>query len=164
MWSHLLYLSFSSVPPNPLRISINPVGSPIAGNAYELLCEATVAEGIQTTPHIHWDGYSPDSSGDITVSNAMFNGLTTTLPLEFSVLRVTHAGNYTCQATLYSTALDSPLTVTEATTLNVESMLTFLVKRRQLLITVVCCYTYFIRNSVFSCSLQAGYCHSECPK
>lgn len=92
----------------------------MAGNAYEILCTATVSEGIQSTPHLYWENYNTTSGGDISVGSAISDALDTTLPLEFSVLRVSDTGTYTCHAILYSVALDSPVEVTASTSLNVE--------------------------------------------
>ena len=92
--------------------------SPIAGGAYELLCTVSVAEGMQGTPVLQWNNYT---NSDITVGRVVSESEMTILPLEFTVLRVLHNGEYACQVTLYSLALESPLIVTATTTLVVES-------------------------------------------
>lgn len=98
----------------------------MAGNAYEFLCTATVSEGVQSTPHLYWENYNTTDGGDISVGSAISDALDTTLPLEFSVLRVSYTGTYTCHATLYSLALESPVVVTATTGLYIEGKFHFL--------------------------------------
>lgn len=117
-----LYLTIicNIVPETALSPSIEPMGDPIAGNRLELLCSATIQNGIRSTPIFTW----LDSIGN-TIRTA--DGITvgppraSSLPLEFSLLRGSHSGNYTCRITLFSLALQAPLTITTSISLNVES-------------------------------------------
>ena len=98
--------------------SISTVGNTVAGEMYEIVCEAVLEEGIQSTPVISWlnsGGGQLTSGGGISVGPRM----ATSLPLEFSILRASHSGQYTCQVTLYSLALQTPLTASASITLNV---------------------------------------------
>ena len=113
------------VPAAALSLSIEPMGDPIAGNRLELLCSATIRNGIRSTPIFTW----LDSNGN-TVANA--DGITvgppraTSLPLEFSLLRSSQSGSYTCSITLFSLALQVPLNITTSINLSVQSRLFWL--------------------------------------
>lgn len=50
-------------------------------------------------------------------------GNTILVSLEFRILRTEHIGNYSCQAALYSVALNAPLIATETFTVVVQSKL-----------------------------------------
>ena len=98
------------------------MGNPVAGNMYSILCRATLVDGIQSTPIFTW----LDSNGNRIVSgNGISVGLQSTrsLPLDFSILRGSHSGNYTCTATLFSLALQTPLVDMTSITLTVLSEL-----------------------------------------
>ena len=85
---------------------------------YDVVCEAVLEEGIQSTPIITWfnsDGERLMGGDGITVGPPT----ATSLPLEFSILRASHSGQYTCEVTLYSLALQTPLTASASITLNV---------------------------------------------
>lgn len=95
------------------------MGDPIAGNMYGILCLTTVLDGVQSTPIVTW----LDSGG-----NQIMNGdgiiigppTASSLPLEFSLLRGVHSGRYTCSVTLFSLALQAPITITASFDLNVR--------------------------------------------
>ena len=106
------------MPLKSLNVSIITVDSPVAGSTYELLCVASVAEGILGTPFLEWEN---TTDSDITLGTLSSEEGVTTLPLEFAVLRVSHTGSYTCHATLYSLALETPLLATATTTTSVQS-------------------------------------------
>lgn len=101
-----------------MTASITTVGNAVAGEMYEVVCEAVLEEGIQSTPFLTWLNTTGDravSGDDISVGPPT----ATTLPLEFSILRASHSGQYTCEVTLYSLALQTPLTASTSITLDV---------------------------------------------
>ncbi len=95
------------------------MGNPIAGNMYDIVCSATILQGILSTPIFTW----VDSDGNRVVNgDGTTVGLPTasSLPLEFSILRSSHSGRYTCSVTLFSLALQVPITNTASISLNVQ--------------------------------------------
>lgn len=103
---------------------------------YDAVCKAVLDEGITSTPVITWlnsDGDRLTSDGGISVGPQM----ATSLPLEFSILRASHSGQYTCEVTLYSLALQTPLTASASITLNVIGRFAVL---------MVCQYIYYLEH------------------
>ena len=98
----------------------------MAGKMYQLLCTATVADGIQSTPVLQWKNSSGSliaTDSDIQVGPPTSNSLA----LEFNVIRVIHSGQYTCEATLYTLALESPLTSSAVHTVDIDSKCGFVI-------------------------------------
>ena len=89
------------VPP-ALITAIAASGPPTAGEALTLTCTVTEEEDITGIPAVTWldpAGQTITSGGDLTVVHQLA-GLTTTLTLQFSPLRSSHSGLYTCRAEL----------------------------------------------------------------
>ena len=98
------------------------IGNAIAGEIYEVICEASLKQGIQATPFFRWlnsDGDRVMNDGDISVGPATASSL----QIVFDILKVSHSGIYTCEVTLYSLALQSPLVISTNISLDVESKL-----------------------------------------
>ena len=122
LYTRLSY--FITVPENAVRASITTVGNEVAGEMYSIVCEAVLEQGIQSTPILAWY----NSVGERVVSSdgiSVGPPTATTLPVEFSILRVSHSGQYTCQVTLYSLALQTPLTTSTSITLNIACKFEF---------------------------------------
>ena len=99
-------------------MSITTTGNTVAGEMYDVLCEAILDDGIQSTPFLTWlnsDGQQVTSGDGISVGPPTASSL----PLEFSVLRASHSGQYTCQVTLYSLVLQTPITASASISLDV---------------------------------------------
>ena len=96
------------------------MGNPIVGSMfYEIECLATIQEGIQSTPLFTWlnaDGNRIVNGDGLTVGSPTASSLS----LEFNILRGSDAGRYTCSATLFSLALQEPLTTNSSINLNVQ--------------------------------------------
>ena len=81
-------------------MSITAGGNLTLGHQYTLTCNVSVASGVTGTPGVQWVG--PGNStpivtgGDFTVSS------TSPYTLIINPLRQSHAGQYTCQATVGS--------------------------------------------------------------
>ena len=81
-----------------MLVSITIGGNPTLGQPYTLTCNFSVASEVTGTPSVQWMG--PGSStpivtgGDFTVSS------TSPYTLTINPLRQSHAGQYTCQATV----------------------------------------------------------------
>ena len=109
-----------SVPLDAVTLTISRVGRPIAGNMYQLICEASLTVGIRSTPVFSW----LDTSGNaITSASGITIGApsSTSLPISFDPLQVSSNGIYTCNATLYSLALSQSLTTSTSIIIIVQS-------------------------------------------
>ena len=96
------------------------IGNAVAGETYEIICEASLKQGIQATPFFRWltsDGDRVVNDGDVSVGPATASSL----QIVFDILKVSHNGIYTCEVTLYSLALQSPLVISTNISLDVDS-------------------------------------------
>ena len=80
-------------------------GTAIAGEIYHLECSVNVT-GSSNQPNITWLDPTYD-----TVPSEMVNATSGISTLVFNPLVVTHAGTYTCQATLGGVVVDNTNTV-----------------------------------------------------
>ena len=98
-----------TIPPTPVTVDVSPIissGTAIAGESYSLECTVTVT-GSNDQPMITWlMGPNMITSGVVT----KFNGGMSTLT--FNPLSASHAGTYTCRATLGSAMDSAPTTIT----------------------------------------------------
>ena len=99
MHINLLYAATSPPPVSTIVVSITSSGINMAGENYKLECTTTVT-GTTEEPVITW----MNSMGNITTPRVVATGNMSTLT--FIPLAASHAGMYTCQATLGS-AMDS---------------------------------------------------------
>ena len=81
-------------------VSVTAGGNPTLGLSYTLTCNVNVASGVTGNPTVLWmragDSASITTGGGFTVSNTS----TTSYTLTINPLRQSHAGRYTCQATV----------------------------------------------------------------
>ena len=99
-------------PPITITVDVSPItssGTPTAGESYGLECTVTVT-GSTDQPMITWLMGPMDN---MITSGVIMNGSISTLT--FNPLAASHAGTYTCRATLGS-AMDS-----ESRTITVQS-------------------------------------------
>ena len=86
-----------------------------AGQSYNLTCTATL-ENATRTPTVEWLGPNNNSlhgSSDITVGDTVtVNCSTYTTTLQFTTLRTSHSGQYSCQATLGAVNITAAVNVT----------------------------------------------------
>ncbi len=84
-----------------------------AGEEYSLICVASkTVSGITNTPSLEWldkEGSPVTTGGLLTVGELTTQTSNVFLSLTFSSFHISHAGQYTCRATLSSPALDTPL-------------------------------------------------------
>ena len=93
--------------PDDFNISITAVGEQVAGEIYTLNCTITIPEGITTPPTVQW----MDSSGILSTWNTTeYSGSALSHILEFNPLRVSHGGQFVCQALIITAA--PPFTIT----------------------------------------------------
>ena len=79
-------------------MSITAVGNPTLGQQYTLTCNVSVASGVTGTPTVQWMG--PSSSAPIVTGGDFTVSSTSSYTLTINPLRPSHAGQYTCQATV----------------------------------------------------------------
>ena len=102
-------ISTSEATPTITGVSITASGTATAGESYSLECTVTVT-GSDDQPTITW--LMGPMSNEITSGAGTTSGMST---LTFNPLSASHAGTYTCRATLGS-AMDSA-----STTITVQS-------------------------------------------
>ena len=125
MFKLLLYvlLFYPSVPDDAISIAISQDSEPIAGLQHRLYCNATKTyAGLSEDPMFTWykDG-AVVSGGDGISLVTTVSGTTETQTLTFDALRTSHTGDYTCEVSLSSPALNNSLTVDGIITVPVPS-------------------------------------------
>ena len=80
-------------------VSVTAGGNPTLGQPYTLTCDARFASGLGT-PTVQWVG--PGSSALITTGGDFTVSSTSPYTLTINPLHQSHAGQYTCQATVGS--------------------------------------------------------------
>ena len=83
-----------------MLVSITAGGNPTLGQPYTLTCNVSVASGVTGTPSVQWVG--PGSSAPIVTGGDFTVSSTSPYTLIINPLRQSHAGQYTCQATVGS--------------------------------------------------------------
>ena len=119
-----LYKSLS-VPPNPVTVTITTSGFATAGQEYTLQCEVSAIPGLANTPiatWLHHNGSPVSSGGSITITPYTPSSSSA---LTFTTLTTFHAGVYTCEGRVESTALYSPRAVRETQIITVQSKLLY---------------------------------------
>ena len=81
-----------------MLVSITAGGNPTLGQQYTLTCNVSVASGVTGTPTVQWVG--PGSSAPIVPGVGFAVSSTPPYTLTINQLRPSHAGQYTCQATV----------------------------------------------------------------
>ena len=92
-----------------------------AGMIYNLTCSVSNAvDGLANSPIATWTtgGVTIYNSNNISVSNNMNNSTST---LTFNPLKTSHHGRYSCNGTLTSPALDTPVMYSTVEELRVQS-------------------------------------------
>ena len=99
----ILFCLFSIV-----GVTITTIGSPTAGDSYTLKCSVSGTSGPAS-----YQWFGPPNGDSITNSSSriVFSNSSLTL-LEFSPLQVSHAGVYTCRATVNGVVVEHSASVT----------------------------------------------------
>ena len=97
MFVPIIAVPTTTAPPTPmLSVSITPSGTNTAGASYSLVCSVIVA-GSTDTPTIAWlDPMDSQVPSEVVSTTGSMSTLT------FNPLSTSHAGTYTCRATLGS--------------------------------------------------------------
>ena len=99
-------------------------GIPRAGMVYNLTCTVSkTVDGLINSPTSTWTagGVTISSGNGITVSDVSI-GTATLSTLTFDPLKTSHHGNYWCNGTLISPALNFPLIQSTMEAVSVQSM------------------------------------------
>ena len=81
-----------------MLVSITAGGNPTIGQQYTLTCNVSIASGVTGTPTVQWAG--PNSSAPIATGGDFTVSSTPPYILSINPLRQSHAGQYTCRATV----------------------------------------------------------------
>ena len=79
-------------------VSVTAGGNPTLGQSYTLTCDVSVTSGVTGTPTVQWVG--PGSSAPIAAGGDFTVSSTSPYTLTINPLRQSHAGQYTCRATV----------------------------------------------------------------
>ena len=92
---------------------------------YSLTCNVSkTVDGLINSPTAMWTtGGDPITNGNGIMVSTMATSETTISTLTFDPLRTSHNGQYSCDGTLSSPALDEPLTPSVMVELSVQSKL-----------------------------------------
>ena len=104
-----LFLAVSA----PLQVSVSLGQNPTLGQPYTLTCNVSVASGFGI-PTVQWMG--PGSSTPISTGGDFTVSSTSPYTLTINPLRQSHAGQYTCEATVQN------VTITASESLAVDGM------------------------------------------
>lgn len=121
----IILLLSNTVPPMPVRATVDELGNATAGQILRLTCTANkTVDGLLNQPTATWlIGATPVTDGDDIMVTT--DGSTSTLT--FNPLKTSHASSdtqvYTCEASIDSPALNQPRTMSVTQTLSVKSEL-----------------------------------------
>ena len=104
----------------PPEVSVSPSPVRTAGEAYMLVCTATVEEYLQGIPSLRWR--LPGNTNNTSIGTQSTNGTVSNTKLSFTPLRTSHGGVYVCEATINITGI-SPESQTANETVLVQSKL-----------------------------------------
>ena len=119
-----MHLSCLSVPSTAINATVSSSGTARAGVIYNLTCTVSkTVDGLSISPTATWmttGGVAVSNGNGITVSTRTMDE-TAVSTLTFDPLRTSHGGRYSCNGTLTSPALDSPLSPSTRIEHNVQS-------------------------------------------
>ena len=120
----MLTPSLSSPGLPPPVVIISSYGSTIAGSVYSLVCMVKVVDGLVVVPDSVWmkDGGVLVNGTNTTLTRTVSGG-NSSLNLTFNPLLTSHAGQYTCVATISVPQLSLSITNSSAVTVSVQSEL-----------------------------------------
>ena len=119
-------ISHFTVPDTVLGVRAqSDISTPVLGQLYSMNCVGyKVVSGLSNLPTPQWltlNG-NPLSSGVQLQDPVAVGSLSSSLAAYFSILRTSHAGNYSCRASLSSPALTTPLVKTTYFGVTVQRM------------------------------------------
>ena len=107
---------------------ITSEGDPTAGNAYALVCQVSVVEGlvVDPNPSVVWLDSTGRTVGglNITAGRTSIEGSVVTRNLTFNFLRTSNGGEYTCRASISVSSISiANISNSSSTRITVKSML-----------------------------------------
>ena len=111
--------NLSTVPVNRIEVFTITKGETIAGQQYRIVCTVLFPTGITSQVNVRWYGANGlISSGEgIVVGEAMMSSGNITVSLEFSPLRTSHGGQFSCRTSITSNA--APYTYTRSSEVDI---------------------------------------------
>jgi len=110
------------VPASAVTVFTTTTGGPVtAGDVYSIACDVRRPISLSVVPGITW--VNPDGIPVSAMVNTTMVGDTTVISaaVQFSPLLVSHGGVYTCEVSLFSPSLLSPLNLSSAVSVTVQS-------------------------------------------
>lgn len=100
------------VPIDDVQVTSMTEGEAIAGQQYRLFCTVTFPLGLTNPITVQWyDSNGVVSSGNgITVGGVLMSATNITSSITFNPLRTSHGGQFSCRATITSSAPPYSLT------------------------------------------------------
>ena len=135
-----------------LTIEVTGLNAAIAGQAINLTCTVTRGQNLSGTPDVQWLGPSGNvflsgSNGIVVDDTAMVSNSTFVRTLQFTPVRTSHGGLYTCQA------MADSVNRTKAVNLTVQSKCMFVYARHCLCRLVTQCMSIVPIVHVFKLSM-----------
>ena len=95
-----------------MQVSSTTEGAAIAGQQYRIVCTVAFPTGLTNPITVQWYGLDGriSSGGGITLGDTLMSATNITSSLEFDPLRTSHGGQFSCRATLTSSAPPYSLT------------------------------------------------------
>ena len=130
-----------------MLVSITADGNPTLGQSYTLTCNVNVASGVTGTPTVQWVG--PGSSAPITTGGDFTVRSTSPYTLTINPLHPSHAGQYTCRATVGGNNGTGSVMVENIPGMCTQVNSVWLLKAyTEWVDMATCIYTYVIRQSM----------------
>lgn len=110
------------MPPSGVSVSTSTEGTATAGGAYSIICTVSKPAGLLADPDIVFitpSGTEIDS-GQVNITQTE-NTTVVSATVTLSPLLASHSGAYTCQVSLSSPSLMTPLNLTSVATVSVTS-------------------------------------------
>ena len=95
------------VPIDDVQVSAVTEGVPIAGQQYRIICMVIFPIGLTNPITVQWygsNGLITSSGGGIILGETLTSATNITSSIEFNPLRTSHGGQFSCRATITSSA------------------------------------------------------------
>lgn len=110
-----------TVPVSAVSVSTSTEGARTAGSMYSITCTVTKPITLLATPDISWFNPSGTEIGGRVNSSQIGNMTVASVTVQLDPLLASHSGLYTCEVSLMSPSLLSPLNLTSAATVSIQS-------------------------------------------
>ena len=129
----IIILTLLPVPIDDVQVTSMTEGVAVAGQQYRIICTVTFPLGLTNPIAVQWyDSNGIVSSGNgITLGGAITSTTNITSAIAFNPLRTSHGGQFSCRATITSSAPPYSLTRSVDVDILVEGRLPVYLKRMQ---------------------------------